>query len=71
MTTPRRAIVRAAPPPSAAAQRLQVLRRRLESEQIALRRWLTRLRRAFHATEKQQGRVARLERQIAKLENPS
>jgi hypothetical protein len=46
-------------------QRLQKRRDQLDKERVALNRWMSRLRRAFHAVEKQQARVARLERQIA------
>jgi hypothetical protein len=71
MSTPRRRIVRPAPAPSSQRdrqQQIQKLRLRLEQERVALARWMPRLRRAFRAVEKYQGRLARLERQISKLE---
>ena len=75
MTTPRRVVLR---PPRPAAdndrQRRQAAivrhRARLQKEQQALARWMTRLKRAFHAVEKQQRRVTTLERAIARLEQP-
>lgn len=71
MTTPRRRLVRSASStasPRPSNPRLPKLRSRLESERNALARWMRRLRRAFHAVEKQQLRVARLEQQIARME---
>jgi hypothetical protein len=44
------------------------MRSRLEQEEATLARWLTRLKRVFHAFEKQQRRVAALQRQLAKLQ---
>ena len=71
MTAPRRRVLR--PPRTSAeeSRRQQKLHRRrgqLQKEQQGLARWMTKLKRAFHAMEKQQGRVARLERELAKLE---
>jgi len=72
MSTPRRRIVRpaaAAPIPDVQHQRrLQKLRSRLDGERAALGRWMARLKRAFHAVEKTQQRVARLERQVTQWE---
>lgn len=71
MTTPRRRLVRPLPAPPSNPnnqRRLQKLRTRLEQERAALARWMTRLRRAFHAVERQQRLVARLDRQLKKLE---
>jgi hypothetical protein len=71
MSTPRRNLVRPTVPPAArpSTDRLQhKLRTRLEVERAALARWMTRLRRAFHAVEKSQLRVSRIERQIARLQ---
>ena len=73
MATPRRVVLR---PPRPTVdndrQRRQdaILRHRarLHKEQQALARWMTRLKRAFHAVEKQQRRVTTLERAIARLE---
>ncbi len=42
--------------------------RRLEQERVALARWMSRLKRAFHAVERGQVRVARLERKLAQLD---
>jgi hypothetical protein len=72
MSSPRRRLVRPAPIPAPTApdrpRRLLKLRARLQREQATLSRWMSRLRRAFHAVEKQQLRVVRLEKQIARLE---
>lgn len=71
MTTPRRRLVRSASSissPHPPDPRLPKLRSRLEEERNALARWMRRLRRAFHAVEKQQLLVARLEKQIARME---
>ncbi len=40
----------------------------LSREQVLLDRWMSRLRRAFHALEKQQQRTTRLQRRLAQLE---
>jgi hypothetical protein len=72
MTAPRRHIVRTPPAPPTPdprrQERLRRLRDRLAREQAALDRWMGRLRRAFHALEKSQGLVARLGREIGRLE---
>jgi hypothetical protein len=74
MTTPRRRIVRlsnATPEPDPRQQeRLRKLRERLAGERATLTRWMTRLRRSFHQVEKRQLAIARVEREIAKLEDP-
>ena len=70
-TTPRRRVLRPPRPAVEDPQRQQKLaakRVQLHKEQQSLGRWMSRLKRAFHAVEKQQGRVARLERQIASLD---
>jgi len=41
---------------------------RLEEQRQALARWMSRLRRAFHAVEKHQKHSERLERQISQME---
>jgi hypothetical protein len=68
MSMPRRRIIRPVPAPMPSSLerplRLQKLRGRLEQERAALARWMSRLKRAFHAVEKSQQRIARLERQI-------
>ena len=68
--TPRRRIIR---PPSPAAnpptdRQTQMLRSRLEKERATLARKLVKLKRAFHAFEKSQRTVVRLERKINELE---
>jgi hypothetical protein len=71
MSQPRRRILR---PGRAVAEdgprqtKLLARRSRLETEQQTLSRWMSRLKRAFHAVEKQQQKVTRLEREIAKLQ---
>ena len=70
-TTPRRRVLRPVRPALQDVQRQQRLatkREQLHKEQQALGRWMSRLKRAFHAVEKQQNRVARIERQIAQLQ---
>ena len=57
-----------APPDQQRQRRLRRLRDNLEKERAALARWMARLKRAFHATEKSQRRVARIERLLSKLE---
>ncbi len=72
MSTSRRRIVRpprSHPPSQAPPLRVQKLRVRLEQERRALSRWLTRLKRAFHAFEQHQRKVAHIERQLARLED--
>jgi len=71
MANPRRCIIRPAPTPPTSQQRqqqLQKLRSRIDHERSSLGRWQTRLKRAFTTVEKHQKRIARLERQIAFLE---
>jgi hypothetical protein len=71
MSTVRRRVLR---PPRGTApdpqKQLQIEKRRtkLELERASLDRWMLRMKRAFHAFEKQQHRVSRLERQIRQLE---
>jgi hypothetical protein len=71
MSSPRRRLLRPVRPPVDDGRRqaqLTTRRLRLESEQQSLKHWMSRLRRAFHAVERQQLRVTRLEREIARLE---
>lgn len=71
MTIPRRRILRPAAtlgPRRPQDRKTQTLRSRLDKERTALSRWMTRLRRAFHAMEKTQGRIGRIERKISHLE---
>ena len=49
-------------------QSIDKCRAQLEREQVLLDRWMSRLRRAFHALEKQQQRTSRLQRRLAQLE---
>ena len=70
MTTPRRRIIRRSLVTALngsgrqASDRLPALHARLERERKAFDRWLSRLKRACHAVEKQQRKIARLERKI-------
>jgi hypothetical protein len=70
VSAPRRRLVRpaTAPPDPQRQRRLRRLRDGLERERAALARWMARLKRAFHATEKSQQRIARIERRLTKLE---
>ena len=72
MTTIRRRIIRP-PRELVAAQRdqrqLEKRRAKLVHERAGLDRWMSRLRRAFNAVEKQRRKVARLEGQVAQLES--
>jgi hypothetical protein len=73
MSTPRRRIVRTTAVVDVAAQqrqrRVQSLRGKLTQDRAALGRWMSRLRRAFHSVEKIQQRIARIDRQLAHLED--
>src|SRR5262245_51889016 len=71
MSTPRRRLIRPASPSTSTPdhpRRLQKLRTSLERERSTLARWMARLKRAFHAVEKAQLRIARLERKLTKME---
>jgi len=71
MSLPRRRLIRPevrAATPSGQQHKIQKLRSRTDQERERLKKWMTRLRRAFHAVEKQQQLLARLERQITKLQ---
>jgi hypothetical protein len=74
MSAPRRRIVRPAPQADPTVQqrqrRAQNLRARLAKDRVALARWISRLKRAFHAMERLQTVVSRNERQLASLEKP-
>ena len=70
MTTPRRRVLRPVRPDvgdGLRERKLATRRVRLATEKQSLDRWMTRLKRAFHAVEKQQAKVARLERAIEQL----
>jgi hypothetical protein len=73
MSLPRRQIIRLAAATRTANPdrqlRLQRLHSRLEQERRFLRKWMARLRRAFHAVEKLQLRISRIERTITRQEN--
>jgi len=67
----RRSIIRPASIPLPNPQRqqqVQRLRSRLDKERTSLARWMSRLKRSFHAVEKGQLRVSNLERRITRLE---
>jgi len=68
MAAPRRRIIRApiARPVSnqQRSRRLEKLRIRRDQERAALARWMTRLRRAFHAVERIQQAINRAERSL-------
>jgi hypothetical protein len=49
-------------------QRLVRVREQLAAERTSLARWMTRLKRAFHAVEKNQSRIGRLERRLNQSE---
>ena len=72
MPPPRRQLIRPAQSPANSHvdtdRQIHKLRSRLEAERNALARWMTRLRRAFNSVTKIQQHVARIERQIARLE---
>jgi hypothetical protein len=75
MSTVRRRILRPDRPvrpdtPADQRRRLAVAKalRQLEQERVALARWMTRLKRAFHAVERGQMRVSRLQRKVAQLD---
>ena len=74
MTAPRRRLVRppanSTPTRSPQPQALPKARARLTQARNALARWMSRLKRAFNAVDKQQRAIARLERQIRTLEGP-
>jgi hypothetical protein len=67
---PRRRVVRPIPavvPDPRRQIRTQRQRDQLAKERAALDRWMGKLRRAFHAVERQQRRIARLERRLGQL----
>jgi hypothetical protein len=69
MNTIRRRVIR---PPASSTSRVSrrspALRTKLEREQVARSRYMTRLKQAFHSVEKYQLKTARLEKQIRNLE---
>ncbi|MFL5329189.1 MAG: hypothetical protein ACJ8C4_09755 [Gemmataceae bacterium] len=72
MSTPRRRLMRPTPASDAVTQqrqrRVETLRQRLAGEQAALKRWTSRLRRAFTTTDKLQQRIERITKQLTTLE---
>ena len=70
MTQPRRRILRR--PVSEASDQARSKREvsrllvRLETERVALARWTSRLKRAFHAFERQHARITRLEKRLTR-----
>jgi len=71
MSSPRRRLLRPARQSSDDNPRqaqLVARRTRLQTEQQSLARWMSRLKRAFHAVERHQQKVSRLEREIARLQ---
>ena len=74
MTIPRRRVLRPVRPDvgdGVRERKLAARRVRLATEKQSLDRWMTRLKRAFHAVEKQQAKVARLERAVQQLTKKS
>ena len=71
MTTLRRRVLRpTSVEPSLNPRQLAAVERqqaKLVKERESLGRWMKRLKRAFHAIEKQQQRISRLERRLATL----
>lgn len=71
MSAPRRRILRPHSNGKAASQQrhrlLDKLKVALARERESLARWQRRMRRAFNAIQKTERRIARLERQLAKL----
>ena len=70
MTTPRRRVLRPLrldEADSVRERKLAARHVRLATEKQSLDRWMSRLKRAFHAVEKQQTKVARLERAIEQM----
>lgn len=73
MATVRRRLLRSAKAANALSTsahdaQLVKLRARIARERTILARWLTRLKRAFHAMERQQRTIAGLERRLARHE---
>ncbi len=66
MSTVRRRLIRPPRPQSHPDHQAhnQKLHQKLEQDRLALGKWMSRLKRAFHAIEKIQRRVTRLERQL-------
>lgn len=72
MSTPRRRLIRPSESNTsdqAHQRRVQALRIRLDREQQSFSRWMRRLKRAFHAIEKVQKHITRIERQLNPAED--
>ena len=71
MTTTRRRVLRptstVSPDESRRLRRLERQRSQLDSDRQAVSRWMTKLKRAFHAIERLQARMASLERQLNQM----
>lgn len=70
MSAPRRRLLRTSRPVDSdprRTHRIQRQREQLAKERASLSRWMARLKRAFHAMEKSQARIARLERSLPRL----
>jgi exonuclease VII large subunit len=72
MVTPRRRLIRPPDIPNQTNQqrqrKIQKIRERLTRERAALKRWQTRLKRAFKAVMKAQAIIVRVEKQLTNLE---
>jgi septal ring factor EnvC (AmiA/AmiB activator) len=71
MSMPRRHLIRPTSLPTAdphQQHKVQRLRSRLDHERTTLARWQKRLKRAFNTVEKCNQLIARLERQLAQME---
>lgn len=67
MTTPRRRVLRpvqraVAPAPSARIERWQ---KQLQADQLAFRRWMSKLKRAVTTLDRLQARMGRLKRRLS------
>ena len=68
MTTPRRRVLQPIAPPVAdpvAERRRAKLQEALAKDRLALKRWMTKLRRSFNTVERIQAKIARLEKRLA------
>jgi hypothetical protein len=68
MSTVRRRILRSQRAPAVDPRltvRLERLSQKLERERAAHSRWMAKLKRAFHAMERGQRRITRLEKQLS------
>ena len=68
MSTVRRRILRSQRAPTVDPRltvRLERLSQKLERERAAHSRWMAKLKRAFHAMERGQRRISRLEKQLS------